>query len=66
MMSTATETKTESCAQCTYWKATTADQGACRRQPPQAISFEIDDEVKFETRFPTTSADDWCGEFSAK
>ncbi|MEM1442540.1 MAG: hypothetical protein AAGF67_09370 [Verrucomicrobiota bacterium] len=64
-METQQTTSTESCSACAYWKAGESNEGACRRQPPQSISFEVDDEVKFETRFPTTSADDWCGEFKA-
>ena len=61
-----TATKTETCAKCAYWNAKGTDDGECRRQPPQAISFKVNEEVKFETRFPMTAADDWCGEFSAK
>jgi len=63
-METTTQ-QTEACAKCAYWKATADNEGVCRRQPPQAITFEVDDEVKFETRFPVTAADDWCGEFKA-
>jgi len=61
-----TATKTETCAKCEYWNAKASDEGECRRQPPQAISFKVNEEVKFETRFPMTASDDWCGEFSAK
>ncbi len=64
-METKTDQQVESCGKCIYWKATADDKGSCRRQPPQAISFEVDDEVKFETLFPTTSSEDWCGEFKA-
>lgn len=65
-MSVQTSAKTETCAECAYWKSQTADNGECRRQPPQAISFKVDSETKFETRFPETMASDWCGEFKAK
>lgn len=65
-METQTTQTTDCCGQCMYWKQTEGEEGACRRQPPQEISFEVDDEVKFVTRFPTTSADEWCGEFKAK
>lgn len=61
-----TATKTEACSKCEYWNKAESDQGECRRQPPQAVTFKVNDEVKFETRFPTTKAEDWCGEFSAR
>lgn len=63
-MTTETTTRSETCNQCKFWKATEANQGQCRRQPPQAISFRIGDDLKFETRFPVTASDDWCGEFA--
>lgn len=66
VMETTTQSKTDTCSQCNHWKATSAAEGQCRRNPPQAVSFKVDDEVKFETRFPVTAADDWCGEFTAK
>lgn len=65
-MSTSTIPQTKVCAKCAHWNSTGKEEGECRRQPPQAISFKINDEVKFETRFPRTAAGDWCGEFSAK
>lgn len=61
-----TATKTDTCAKCAHWNPTESSMGECRRQPPQAISFKVDNDVKFETRFPVTSESDWCGEFSAK
>jgi len=65
---TVMETKTANitCAACAHWKATTGSDGECRRQPPQAVSFHVDGDVKFETRFPITAESDWCGEFTAK
>ena len=63
-METATSTKT--CATCAHWNALSGDNGQCRRQPPQAISFKVDAGVQFETRFPETAASDWCGEYTAK
>mgnify|MGYP006308757467 CR=1 FL=1 len=65
-METQSTTQTNTCSKCTYWKALSGDNGECRRQPPQAISFKVQDDVKFETRFPVTASDDWCGEFSAR
>ena len=37
--------------------------GECRRHAPQTVAFEVDDEVKFESMFPVTASDDWCGDF---
>lgn len=65
-MSISTDTRTQTCAACTHWNSLSSAEGECRRQPPQAISFKINDEVRFETRFPKTTAQDWCGEFAAK
>lgn len=65
-MSVETSTVTDTCAKCAHWNAKASDSGECRRQPPQAISFKIDNETKVETCFPETSASDWCGEFKAK
>ncbi len=65
-MSTDTKTATDTCAACTYWNAESSGKGECRRQPPQAISFKVGEDVRFETKFPVTSASDWCGEFAAK
>lgn len=63
----ATETKsTVSCSSCRYWDAKGSDEGNCRRRAPQAVVFRIDEDLKFETRFPTTAATDWCGEFDPR
>lgn len=61
-----TTTQTKSCAACANWKSTAQDQGECRSHAPQLITFEVDASMKVESRFPTTSATDWCGEFEAK
>lgn len=63
-MSTTIETK--SCAACAHWNATGDRDGECRRHAPQTIAFEVDDDVKVESRFPETKASDWCGDFEAK
>jgi len=63
-MTTATASKT--CASCAHWVAQDGDQGECRVRAPQLIAFRVDDETEFVTRFPTTAAADWCGEFAAK
>ncbi|MGJ3243784.1 MAG: hypothetical protein ACFE0O_12650 [Opitutales bacterium] len=66
-MSTATSQQTKTCASCRYWNpSATADEGECRRHPPQAISFKVGESVKFETRFPATASEDWCGEYEAR
>ncbi|MEM6601340.1 MAG: hypothetical protein AAF649_08145 [Verrucomicrobiota bacterium] len=61
-----TQTKNHTCAQCIHWNGVDADSGECRRQPPQAISFKVDEHTRFEARFPVTAAHDWCGEFAAQ
>jgi hypothetical protein len=59
-------TTTASCASCQYWNVQTSTEGECRRRAPQTIAFKIDENVKFESRFPVTEGSDWCGEFEAK
>lgn len=62
---TTTDTKAKTCSTCAYWEAS-SEKGECRRHAPQNIVFEVSDEMKVESRFPTTSSDDWCGDFEAK
>lgn len=54
------------CQNCAHWNALEDNAGECRRHAPQTIAFEVDDEVKFESMFPVTADDDWCGDFTAK
>lgn len=61
-----TTTTTKACADCAHWKASASGDGECRRHAPQLISFEVDDDVKIQSRFPTTAQDDWCGDFEQK
>lgn len=63
-MATKTIAKVKACSSCTHYKATAATKGECRRHAPQTIAFNVDDKVKFESRFPSTKATDWCGEFA--
>jgi len=49
-----------------YWNETASSEGECRRQPPQAVSFKVDEGTKFQTCFPVTKAEDWCGEYTPK
>lgn len=62
------ETKTinKTCSACAYWKQLEGETGECRVRAPQAIAFIVDAETKVETRFPSTAATDWCGEFDAR
>lgn len=59
-----TQTAAKACANCIHYKVTSATDGECRRRAPQTIVFNVDEKVKFESRFPTTKANDWCGEFT--
>lgn len=59
-----TLTTTRACENCAYWNALEDTTGECRRHAPQTIAFEVDEEVKFESMFPLTASDDWCGDFS--
>ena len=61
----ATETSTKNCQACAYWKSS-SETGECRRHAPQNIVFEVNDKVSVESRFPTTEASDWCGDFTEK
>ena len=65
-METATTATTKACANCEHYKSTAADKGQCRRRAPQTVVFNVDDDVKFESRFPGVASTDWCGEFSAR
>ena len=57
---------TAQCGQCTYWNAQSGDKGECRRHAPQTIGFRVDAQVQFESKFPTTAAKDWCGDYQPK
>lgn len=59
-----TTTITRACQACEFWNIVEANTGECRRHAPQTVSFEVDDEVKFESMFPVTAGEDWCGDFS--
>ncbi len=58
-----TMTTTRACEACAYWNKVEHDHGECRRHAPQTVAFEVDEEVKFESMFPVTAGDDWCGDF---
>ncbi|MCU0796332.1 MAG: hypothetical protein MUF31_10395 [Akkermansiaceae bacterium] len=59
-------TATKACENCVHWNADAEEDGECRRHAPQLITFEVDDEVHVESRFPITDKTDWCGDFEAK
>lgn len=61
-----TATKSKTCSACAYWNDKTGSMGECRVRSPQSIVFKVDDETKFESRFPETKASDWCGEFQPR
>jgi hypothetical protein len=61
MSPTATDIKT--CSACKYWNKQSDAEGECRVRAPQTMVFKVDEETRFETRFPVTKAEDWCGEF---
>ncbi len=65
-MSTSTIAIAAKCETCTYWEAKSGNTGECRRHAPQTIAFTVDDNVKFESKFPATQASDWCGDYAAK
>lgn len=61
-----TSISTAACGKCVYWQTTDAMAGECRRHAPQTVVFKVDDQVEFESTFPATQAEDWCGDFEAK
>ena len=61
-----TITISRACAECSFWNPLEEGHGECRRHAPQTVAFEVDDEVKFESVFPVTAGDDWCGDFEKK
>ncbi len=63
-MTTSTKADIKTCSACRYWNEQSDNEGECRVRPPQAISFRVDEETHFETVFPVTKAEDWCGEFA--
>lgn len=66
-MDTAQATTTKACESCVYWDAKSdGKMGLCRRNAPQSIVFQVDDETKFETRFPETANSEWCGEYTGR
>lgn len=58
-----TITTRAACKDCTFWNPLKSNEGQCRRHAPQMVAFEVDDKVRFESKFPVTAGEDWCGDF---
>jgi len=56
-------TITKACRDCTFWNPAEDEHGECRRHAPLTVSFHVDAELHFESMFPATDAEDWCGDF---
>lgn len=66
-MKTDTHSSTAVCSTCQYWSSDAkASKGECRRHAPQMLVFQVDANVKFESRFPITLGADWCGDHKLK
>jgi hypothetical protein len=63
-MATKTKAAAKTCASCSFYKEKTATKGECRRRAPQTVVFQVDEKTKFDSRFPSTKATDWCGEYA--
>jgi hypothetical protein len=61
-----TSTQTAACGKCVYWHNTSPEKGECRRHAPQTVVFQVEENVRFESTFPATKAEDWCGDYEAK
>lgn len=58
------ETQVEACGSCRYWKKSENQaMGECHRHAPQAIAFNVEQKLQFQSRFPDTTAEDWCGDY---
>lgn len=67
MSQSTTQSATSTCSDCKHWSnQANASQGECRRHAPQSLVFVIDAQTKFESRFPATKAQDWCGDFEKR
>jgi hypothetical protein len=40
------------------------DKGESHRQPPQQIAVKLNEKTHYETHFPVSKGNDWCGEFA--
>ncbi|WP_035613296.1 high-potential iron-sulfur protein [Haloferula sp. BvORR071] len=62
-MSTTTKTAAKACKNCAFWNPQEEGHGECRRHAPHTVAFDVDEEVHFESVFPMTTGEDWCGDF---
>ena len=60
------KTEANICAACANWNQKSDAEGECRAHAPQTVVFQVDDDTRFETRFPVTKAEDWCGDYRPK
>jgi len=51
------------CGDCMYWDYTTDQAGLCRRNAPVPIPQPASKSQQFTLVIPSTSKDDWCGQF---
>ena len=58
-------TSTKVCSSCKYWNETKSSKGECRRHAPQTVVFKVDENIQFESSFPVTQSEDWCGDFES-
>lgn len=75
-MSEATDKPAESCDNCRFWLANEyRHNGECRRRSPVAMHSELPKHwsesdtihhITTQTGWPTTKADDWCGDWCSK
>ncbi len=65
-VATTTATATKACTDCRHYQQTSAEIGECRRHAPQTVVFQVDAKTQFESRFPSTKPNDWCGDFSIR
>lgn len=66
-----------SCRTCRFWRPTNdkAEKGQCRRFPPSTTGFpvqgthpitrQLSQGTQVTQHVPTTTADEWCGEFQS-
>lgn len=65
--------KNEHCSSCRFWdprstepEAEATDQGDCLRYPPARGSGSAPSRALSRMMWPTTRAEDWCGEYDVR
>ncbi len=51
----------EKCEDCRFWNRTNTSHGECRWRPPP-----LPTKGSATDRWPTTTADEWCGQWTAR